>query len=117
MGAYDVGRRGEPFVTVGNYAATDSSVSVQAAPSARRAVVVQRVTMEVYTAAAQDVTFGDGTTTLLFDGNTLGSHGWDFGEGGLRFADATAVTFSSTAGPAFSYAVVGYLEGPKTASM
>ena len=117
MGAYDVGRRGEPFVTAGNYAASDSSKTVQAAPSARRAVVVQKVTMEVYTAAAQDVTFGDGTTTLLFDGNTLGPHGWEFGELGLRFADATAVTFTSTAGPAFSYSVVGYLEGPKTPSL
>ena len=112
-----MGRRGEPFVTVGNYIATDTTKTVQAAPSARRAVVVQKVTIEVYTAAAQDVTFGDGTTTLLFDGNTIGLHGWDFGELGLRFADATAVTFTSTAGPAFSYSVIGYLEGPKTPNL
>ena len=106
------GISGQSFAESGRYGATDTSVTVKAAPGANRRLVITKATFEVYTTAAQVVTLGDGTILRSFSGNSVGPHLLDFGPFGLKFTDNTAVTLTTpSAGPAFTYAISGYVEG------
>lgn len=104
--------RGKPFQASGDYTTLTTSQTLKVPGSSKLAVVIQKFTSEVYTAAPQIVSISDGTTTFKFNGNTVGSHELDWGPVGFRFADGATVTITTlSAGPGISWAVFGYEEG------
>lgn len=110
MGSYDYGRYGEPWEVSLDYITTDSDVVIKAAPGALKTLVMQKICLEVYTASAQTVTIGDGTTDVKISGNSAGHHEFDWGAGGQAFAVNTAISISSSAGPGIALSAFGYIK-------
>lgn len=93
-------------------AAADTSVAIQAAPSATEQLVVQQINWIIKTAGNQTYTIGDGTTNLVTApaNHAVGWYALPWGELGVALAAGSALTYASVggAGPLLMIAAYGY---------
>ena len=102
-----------PFNAAGFVLAERAGASGIVAARTGHKIVIQRITIAITTAAAQEILVRDTAGTPLVAASlaasaAIGPYTWDFGEEGLPMTEGKALDLSHAAGPAYSYAIVGY---------
>lgn len=102
-----------PFNGTGFVLAAAAGQSGVVAAKTGHTCYIQRITIGITTAAAQAILVRDTAGTPLIAASlaasaAIGPYTWDFGEEGLAMTEGKGIDIAGTAGPAYSYAIIGY---------